>query len=1163
LQKKSIQVHKQLKDIHIYNLLESDHKPKMSVSAKYRKLEQREHVLSRPSMYIGSIDNDEISTWVWDDQLKKIVFKKIAYNAGLYKIYDEILVNAIDHYVRMTGICKTNLNAKPVKNIKVTIDRNIGSIEIFNDGDGIDVEMHTEYNVYIPELIFGSLLTSTNYDDEEERTIGGQNGIGAKACNIFSTEFLIETIDYKKGKLYKQRFYDNMSKKDVPTISSTKKLPYTLIKFIPDYKKFGMECLSDDMYAMMIKRACDIAAVTDKSVSVTINSEKLPHKMFTKYVELYNDLSSESFVDKPHDRLEIIVLPSSTGFQQVSFVNGICTIKGGKHVDAVVNHIVKGITETIKKKKKVESVKPHLIKEQLAIFINATITNPSFDSQSKEYLTTPVSKFGCKIELSEAFIAKLSKSSITEAAIVSVDATEQKEAKKTDGRKSSVIRGIDKLEDAAYAGTSKSSECTLILTEGESAKSMAITGLSQIGREFYGVFPLRGKILNVKDVSVKKILENEEISYLKKIIGLESGKVYKDISSLRYGRVMVMTDQDLDGSHIKGLLFNVFHTLWPSLLQHPAFMTSLLTPIVKARSKNVIMQFYNLTDYENWKITINDQTNWKVKYYKGLGSSGNDEAKEYFANMQLINYKHSGIASDHSIELAFNKKLSEDRKHWLSQYDKQHVLTLNTGSTVVTYEEFVDKDLIHFSNHDNHRSIPSVIDGMKVSQRKIMYGCFKKNLVNEEIRVAQLAAYVSEQSSYHHGETSLQGAITAMAQDFVGSNNINLLKPIGQFGTRLMGGKDAGSPRYIHTILEPIVNKLFRKEDLPILNYLNDDGYPIEPELYVPIIPVVLINGTVGIGTGFSTNIPCFNPSDIITLTRSLVTNSDTLPDLKPWYRGYEGVIDGEFSKGLWHRESDDVIVITELPIGTWTDDYKSFLEFYIEKHPNILKHYESHMNTHVIINFRLIFYSGVFNTNFSNTEVFEKEFKLVQKNMTTTNMHLINTQGAIKKYATPLEIANDYMITRKEFYNKRKDYDVARLERELMILRNKKMFVESIVNNTLLIMKRSRVDIETDLKEQSFDTIDGNYNYLLNMSTLSFTLERIDELQTDFQNVSNKLIIYKNTTIEQLWLKELDELQEAYDIFLQEYEDMLQRQKINNNSSINKCAKKKRVAKS
>ena len=286
--------------------------------------------------------------------------------------------------------------------------------------------------------------------------------------------------------------------------------------------------------------------------------------------------------------------------------------------------------------------------------------------------------------------------------------------------------------------------------------------------------------------------------------------------------------------------------------------------------------------------------------------------------------------------MVFNKKRANDRKNWLSTYNRNNYL--DTSKSNITYNDFINNDLIHFSKYDNDRSIPNISDGLKISLRKILYSAFKKNL-KTEIKVAQFSGYVSEHSGYHHGESSLNGAIVNMAQKFVGSNNINLFEPKGQFGTRLQGGKDSASERYIFTNLNPLTRLIYPELDDNILDYINDDGDYVEPIYYVPIIPMILINGTKGIGTGFSTDIMSYNPIKIIDYLEGMLKKVDESElktiNIEPYYNGFKGTIkplDEEnkkyLIKGIYEIVDTDKIRITELPIGTWTQDYKEFLEY-------------------------------------------------------------------------------------------------------------------------------------------------------------------------------------------------------------------------------------------
>lgn len=1133
-----------------------------TVASMYKKLNHREHVLLRPGMYVGSVESDPTQAWVFDNASQRMVFRQIQYVPALYKIFDEILMNAVDHATRLKKQATDGVKAVAnfVKNIRVEIDRSTGTIKVTNDGEGIDVEMHQEHGCYVPELIFGHLLTSANYDDgdESERTIGGQNGIGAKACNIFSSAFVIETVDAGRKKIYTQRFCDNMQTVSPPVIKACQKKPYTSITFTPDYARFGMPGgLTDDMHALMVKRVYDATAVTEAEVSVHLDGTKLDCKTFERYVDLYIGDRSDSvrIYEKLNDRFEVVVAcsPDGMGMQHVSFVNGVWTMRGGKHVDYVVGMVARKLSELIEERKKGVSIKTQYVRENLFVFLKSTIPNPAFDSQSKETLTTPSNKFGCRVDITDKFIEKLYKLELVERAISLSEATSNKNLKKTDGKKSSTITGIPKLDDANWAGTAKSAQCTLILTEGDSAKSMAISGLDQVGRDRFGVYPLRGKVMNVCDVSAQKIADNKEISELKKILGLETGKVYQSTADLRYGRIMALTDADHDGSHIKGLIMNLFQQMWPSLLKVEGFVTSMLTPIVKARKmqggKEVVMEFFNLNDFDKWRAEHGSERGWEIKYYKGLGTSTAKEAKEYFKKMRMVVYRHCGDESDDILDLAFNKKRADDRKAWLMSYDKN--ATLDYGNSDVSYVHFVHKDLRHFSNYDLVRSIPSVVDGLKVSQRKVLYAVLKKGITKHEVRVASLSGIVQSEAAYHHGDASLNGTIIGLAQNFVGSNNIHLLQPNGQFGTRIQGGKDAASPRYIHTLLSPIASKIFIKDDDAVLAYLDDDGQQVEPEYYLPIVPMVLVNGAIGIGTGFSTNVPSFNPSDVLRAVRMYLDGRDAAADvvatMGPWYRGFTGKIEQVdvnryFSKGRYTRPTPNSVSIVELPIGTWTEDFKELLDDLVQKEPDVKK-FDSNYGDDTVA-FTLHFASkDALDAWLAPTEAaagaggvaaaaccrLEKDLKLASnKYMSTNNMYLFDSEGRIKKYNNILEIVEDFCIVRLAAYSDRKQRVLAASARSILILEGKVRFLCEVIAGDLNISSVSKARLEEMLKERAYTTVDDAYDYLVRMPIYSLTEDKKHELEAELEAAKAGHAAYEATEPKQLWRMDLDALEKA-----------------------------------
>jgi len=865
----------------------------------------------------------------------------------------------------------------------------------------------------------------------------------------------------------------------------------------------------------------------------------IKQKSFDKYIDLYLDGEKVVYEDI-HERWSLGISVSTTDkFEQVSFVNGISTPKGGKHVDYIVNLVVKALTTHIEKKEKIK-VKDNYIKNYLKVFINSTIENPSFDSQTKERLITAPGKFGSKPTLNDKFMKKVISLGIVDKVLSFAEFKDNKDAKKTDGTKKNKIQ-VPKLDDANWAGTKKSEQCILILTEGDSAKTMAVGGLSVVGRDKYGVFPLRGKMLNVRDASIKQITNNAEITNLKKILGLEVGKEYKDTSKLRYGKVMIMTDQDHDGSHIKGLVLNMFHCMWSSLLKLN-YITSMITPIVKVSKGKAVKSFFNLTDYYEWIEKTSNHNKWRAKYYKGLGTSNATEAKEYFRNMKMNHYLWSD-ETDESMSLAFNKKEADKRKAWLYQYNEKNIL--DSKDTNIPVETFINKELIHFSNSDTKRSIGSLYDGLKPSQRKIIYSCFKRNLY-KEIRVAQLAGYVSENAAYHHGEASLQGAIIGMAQSFIGSNNINILEPNGQFGTRIMGGSDAASSRYIHTELNKLTDYIFPKEDFPVLNYMEDDGLKVEPHYYVPIIPMVLVNGMTGIGTGFSTNIPCFNPEDICQNIKNILSNKE-FKTMNPWFRSFKGSIikTGDktyMSKGSYNVIDNKTIEITELPIGRWTEDYKEILnKMVIERSgknegKGIIIDYENQSTDHSVY-FKVYLKHGYLSTaQWSEDDIdkIEKDFKLTTtKHTNLTNIHLYNEDNTITKYDDVETIMREYCRVRLNLYKKRKDYLLESLSASISLLNAKCKFILHIITGDIIIQKRTKEDIIQQLTEKEFSPINKSFDYLLKLPIYTLSQEEIDKLMKEKNDLTEEYNDLQNMIVNDMWLEELHLFEKMYKKFL------------------------------
>ena len=1060
-----------------------------------QKLTHIEHVLKRPDSYVGPVDISSESYWILNKARNKFEKKSINYSPALLKIFDEILVNAID---------RNSVHPKSVTSISARIDKETGAVTIENNGPlgGIGVRMHEKEGLWNPELTFGHLLTSTNYDDTKKRVVGGRNGYGAKLTNIYSSEFSIIIKDHETKQTYSQKWENNMTVCHQPKITkhsgSTSSVSIT---FIPDWKRFGMKKMDASIYKIFEKRVWDANICTTPSCKIKLQGDVLPKTSFEAYAKMHEGINE--LCTFTSDRWTVCIGPSENGLEQVSFVNGICTTKGGTHVDHVTSHIAAGIIDEMAKKIK---LRPQQVKNTFNIFVKATLENPTFSSQVKSECTSKAQDFGSKFEASKSFIKNALKTGIQEELLALSKFKEMKELSKSDGSRKSKITGIPKLDDANKAGTAHSGKCTLIVTEGDSAKTLAVAGLSVVGRDHYGVFPLRGKCKNVRDASIAQLTSNQEFNDLKKILGLQQGKEYTSVSELRYGRLMIMTDADNDGSHIKGLILNMIHYFWPSLLKL-GFVVSMVTPIIKASKGGQSKSFYTDSTFRTWYG--NGQPGWKIKYYKGLGTSTSAEARDYFKKIQDLTVKFDmDIMTDKSIVLAFDKKKADDRKSWLLESTAKDPKELEVPYGHVknlSISNFVHKDLVNFSLADLKRSIAHMADGLKPSQRKVMYACFQKNL-KDEMKVAQLAAYVAEKSAYHHGEVSLADTIVKLANDYMGSNNVNLLEPCGQFGTRLMGGKDASQTRYIFTKLTKDARKIFDPRDDPILNYLDDDGRPIEPDFYMPTLPMVLINGTEGIGTGFSCYVPPFNPKDIKDNIQRILDGKSMVP-MRPWFKGFKGKVHMEgdtwMMEGVW-KWSGMNITITELPPGRWTQDYKEYLDGLVEK--KLIGGFVNNSTTEDV-HFEIMDYSG---------KDLVKDLKL-RKTFHVSNMHLFHPVKGIYKYSSPEEILKDFVELRIDHYIKRKAHLIKVLETRATMCGYKSKFVTMVIEGDIVVFKRKKQDLERQLAG-IFPQIAGSHDYLLNIKTVQYTEESVKALIQEAKQTREELEIMKKTSHIDMW---------------------------------------------
>ncbi|TFB03809.1 DNA topoisomerase 2 [Trichoderma ghanense] len=1152
---------------------------KKTATETYQKLTQLEHIIKRPDTYIGSVEKTDQQMWVYNKETKQMEYRNITYVPGFYKIFDEILVNAADNKQR-----DSSMNM-----MKVTIDRESGEISVENNGKGIPIVMHEKERVYIPELIFGHLLAGSNFDDTEKKTVGGRNGYGAKLCNVFSTEFTLECQDSENGKRYKQQWTNNMQTMHKAKITSNKSADFVRVTFKPDYARFGMEeGITDDLEALLYRRVYDMAG-TMRGVKVQLNGELIKIKDFKSYCDLYaKSIAGERSMeeggnptctveidkDKGHPRWEIGFTVSDGTFQQVSFVNSIATTSGGTHVNYIADQITAYLLKAVTKLKKGHGLKPAHLRNHIFIFVNCLIDNPAFTSQTKEQMTTKASQFGSKCVLGDDFLKKVAKSDAIKNIMDFAERKADKMMAKSDGNKRSRVSNA-KLVEANLAGTRRGHECTLILTEGDSAKGLAVSGRAILDPDRIGVFPLRGKLLNVRDASIDQITKNQEIQNIKQFLGLKHKQVYTDTKSLRYGHLMIMADQDHDGSHIKGLLINFLQVQFPSLLQIPDFFREFITPIVKVwqgpnpKKPQRLKSFFTQPQYEEWKQERGSEiSRWHYKYLKGLGSSSNEDAQVYFTNLDEHLKEFSVMKPEEAemFDLAFSKKKADARKEWLGNFVPGTYL--DHSSKVITYSDFVNKELILFSMADNIRSIPSMIDGLKPGQRKVLYACFKRNVTKDE-KVVELAGYVSGLTAYHHGEASLQQTIIGLAQDFVGSNNINVLEPSGNFGSRLAGGSDAASPRYTFTRLSPFARSIFSSLDDPNLKHQFEDGKQIEPEVYAPILPMVLINGADGIGTGWSTSIPNYHPLEVVKNLKRRMGRLEEGDDeekpfetMTPWFRGWKGTPEAagpdryKFNGIAYQNEQNpNEVVITELPIRVWTDDFKARLEKIISgvDGPSWIKDYKE-FNDHKTVHFEI----QVDEKHMPKVleEGLLERFKLT-KQVATSNLVAFNTNGQIRKYEKVEDILEEYYVYRLEMYLKRKNYWLAVYDADHRKLKNQARFIQEIIDGDLIVGKKRKDVLVKELRDRKYEAFppvknantkkteeeeeddeEGeesarDYDYLLSMPIWSLTAERLEKLKDAIRRKKAEYDELAAKSEKDLWCEDLSGFEAEWEKYL------------------------------
>lgn len=1168
----------------------------------------------KPDTYIGSDEAVEREEWLYDSENQKMINSVISFPPGCERLYLEVLTNASDNVGR-----SRRAGVDP-GTIEVMMDET--TISVKNYGLGIPVEMHPEKKVYVPQMIFGSLLTSSNYNGDRHEA--GTNGIGAKAANIFSKEFMVVVHDHLRHLKYTQVWNNNMTTVSQPLIEKyTGKSSSTQIVYKMDFERFKLPgAYPPEAFALFARHAIDIS-FTAKTI-VTFNEVEFNFTDIREYARLYFGDAVDSAVvhyqwpagtevvtkKKGHQvakdpsvtpEVEMIVADTPDSGYHVSFVNCMMTKDGGVHVNAALKAVGDGVVQKINedilkkltkqnggkeldaKQKKAHTINISDVRPHLSLLLSVRVVNPKFTSQTKTVLASPTPK----ITIEEQELRPIQNWKLVDRLYAALEAKQFASIAKTDGklRRNVTLRSGT---DANNAGKANRQDCVLYITEGRSGSGYANKLVSYIpnGRDNIGVLPMRGKLFNVMGKDIFQIEKNAEINELKKMLGLREGMDYLDpnnFNTLRYGAVMIMSDSDVDGKHITGLILNFFHCRFPSLLAR-GFVMYYRTPTIRVFKGKTVLKFYTQSEYDQWKTNTSDFKSWKHKYYKGLGGSKDSEVKDDLNAPRIVNCVYDDQAPA-AIELAFNKKFADKRKEWIGSW--QPVLGVE-DIQMQPISWFINYEMILFSIADNDRSLPKLTDGLKESHRKILHGAHKRWKISTkkndypEFKVAQFSAFVANVSNYHHGEMILDDVVVGMAQDFTGANNIPWFTREGQFGSRFAGGKDASETRYSHTKPENIVAYILREEDVPILKYVVDDGEDVEPETYWPVIPMSLVNGCQGIGTGYSTFIPNHNPLDLIEWLKQKLrgVSDEDLPVILPWYRGFEGITkvidrskkkkrggkvrvlvmdcakdsapkvveeedeegnspeklragncvfneEGEqvlsedeeevdqrpllsfVTQGKFHQLLDGTIVITELPVGRCAFAYNKWLEMLREK--GELRDIRNLSGDNRVY-FEITGFKG---------EVSIKSLKL-QRTMGMSNMVLLDENRRPVRYDTTFDILEAFFARRLPVYGERRQYILDTLRSEITDLGHKVKFVTAVVNGELVIIKTKLEVIKSKLQE-----LEIPFEIYNSSKTSNFNEEEIELLKEKIRKKEEELVTAENTTPEQMWYKELTELEE------------------------------------
>lgn len=1102
-------------------------------------LTQKEHVRQRPEVLYGSMAERPTVVPVVDDE-GRIRPRTVTASPGVVNLTKEGFDNCLDN-------CQRD---ETQTYIAATWDGD--TLTLANDGSTLPVERDAEGRWPVA-LAFGEFQAGSNFDtaDTGRKDVlftAGLNGVGSKGLVVFGRKFVALVQNMRDAREARHVWETNMDVVREPVVKPVRrelKRNLTRIEWTPDFAALGVRDPSGCMEAICEWAAYSASLCAPPTVRVTYNGVRLKLRTPVEFCKAFGGtgvmcrlhLTNAAdrrvcdvcvAVDEADDcawwRAEATSALSLTH----AFVNAT-PCREGTHAKHLLQKIAEVIEAKARSRREAKGVAVHVtptfIARRAVVVGTFLIEDPRFTAQDKRCLDTKVAQFGWPFRLPDSFCRELERSALVDLAIREAREREDAEASRVTRATPARAAHIAKYERPRRLHTPRA---TLIVTEGDSAKNFGVAGLS-VGRlrDDHGIYPIRGKFLNVRGLSPKAIADNKEANELLRILGLQMGVVYTEETArkLPYARLMILSDQDVDGGHIAGLLCNLVHVVAPSLLRlRPDYVVRFATALIRVtppRAREDV-GFYSQGEFDAYRAAEEaaGRALGTVKFFKGLGTCDAALAKRYFADIG----RHTTVIRrvdercDERIDLFFHRGRAADRKAFLLQCDPEAHVDYSADAT--SYRDLVERELLpQFARASIRRAIPSLADGFKESLRKVFYGARHLRLTSE-ISVAKAAGKISSLTNYHHRGTAMEDAIIGMAARYAGTANLNLLEPRGQFGSR--HSHVAASAAYPNIVLNaPLHRLLYPPEDDAVLTHVVDEGERVEPEHYVSVIPTALCFGCRGIAVGWSTEVPQFDPRDLVAASLAHLAG-DPLPELTPWYRGFGGPIEREAEGGVWtvrgvlHREGRDVHV-TEVPPFRETDAHK---EEWTRRFDKGVEVGDGHTDERV----HLILRDG--------GDATLEDLGLV-KRITFGNVHLLDARGELVKYESPERVVREHAALRLALYDRRLAHLVAKAERELLLARSKARYVRLRIAGEF-VMAAQPSDAEAcaalDRLGGLHRDADGSYDYLLDLPDRTFNAARAEAIEVAAERKAALLAELRAKTPEGEWRAELLELRAALD---------------------------------